>query len=255
MNRNLLRLCVGAGVFLFSLQTLAAGPSFLERLGRLLGLDKRSMSRVSKPRAAASDNPRLDACQRPLEGTHLLKLECATGTESVLWRCEGCWSPFAAGDAGVAVLRQDGLWLVEAPEKARKLLDAPGVVSILGFPAEDGARLAVVRERPDGGLPLVGLVDLGSGVFSEAPAQPATPADAVRLRTVQPGAMQGSRVLSSVERGGTRCAPREVRVEEEQGQAKKKLCEFQSVPDGGSWDRFDPSWAGKDVVYVARPLD
>ncbi|HEX8434901.1 hypothetical protein [Archangium sp.] len=249
MNRKVLRLGVCVGVVLFAVEGLAAsGPSILERLGKLLGLDKGSMARVTRPRSAAD-------CGWPVKGTSLLKLDCDAKTESLLWRCEECWSPVSVGDAGIAVIRKDGLWLVEAPEKARKLVDGPGFVSLLGLTVDGGKSLVVVRERPEGGRPVLGLVDLSTGAFAAAPTQPATNEEAKKLGHVRPASLQGTRLLSPVERGGKQCGAREVRVEPERGKAKERLCEFQPVPDAGSWDRFDPAWSGDDVVYVAKPLD
>jgi hypothetical protein len=244
MSRSVLRLGICAGVVLFTVQALAGGPSFLERLGKLLGLGNRSLGSVSKPRT----------CERP-PGTYLVGLDCAARTESVLWRCDGCRSPLQAGDAGIVVIRQDGLWLVEAPEKARRLTEGSGFVSLLGLTTEAGGQtLSVVRERMDGGLPLVGLVDLGSGTFSEAPLQPANQQEADQLRTLQPASVKGTQVLTVVEPARQPCGPRELRVTA-RGEPKRKLCEFQSAPDGGAWDRFDPAWSGDKVIYVAGPLD
>lgn len=244
MKRNVLRLGVCVGVVLFAVQALAAGPSFLEKLGRLLGLDKRALGSVSKPRS----------CDRPAEGTYLVRLDCSARAESVLWRCDGCRSPVQAGEAGVVVIRRDGLWLVEAPEKARRLVEGSGFSSILGLMPGKEQTLAVVRERAEGGLPVIGLVDLRTGAFSEAPTQPTTQEEVEELRTLQPAAVQGTRELSLVERPRELCGPREVRVIPAPGQPKQKLCEFQPVPEGGSWDRFDPAWSGDKVLYVAGPL-
>jgi hypothetical protein len=97
-------------------------------------------------------------------------------------------------------------------------------------------------------------VDLGSGTFSEAPLQPATQKEADELRTLQPATVKGTQVLTVVESGRKQCGPRELRVTA-RGEPKRKLCEFQSVPDSGAWDRFDPAWAGDKVLYVAGPLD
>lgn len=250
MKRDVLRAGLCVGTVLFSLHALAEGPSLFERLGKLLGLDKTSVARVSKPRGADAAS-----CSRPREGMVLLKQDCAARTESVLWRCDGCWSPVQAGDAGVAVLRADGLWLVEAPDKARPLVEGQGFISLLGFSAEGGGTLTVLRERPEGGIPLLGRVEVTKGTFSEAPLQPATREEGNGLRNVQPAALQDTRLLSTVEKGRGRCGPREVRVEKNRGQAKALLCESRSVPDSGTWDRFDPAWSGEGAVYVARPAD
>ncbi|HEX8438694.1 hypothetical protein [Archangium sp.] len=242
MNRNLLRLGVCAGVTLFALQALAAGPGFLERLGKLLGLDKRAMGSLSRPRS----------CERPA-GAYLMRLDCATGTESVLWHCEGCRSPLQAGDAGIVVIREDGLWLVEAPEKARRLVEGSGFSALLGLTPGSARHLVVVRERTDGGVPLIGLADLGSGGFSEAATQPTTQEEVNALRTLQPATVKGTQELSTIEPARQLCGPRQLRVTEP-GAPKRKLCEFQPVADGGTWDRFDPAWSGDKVIYVAGPL-
>jgi len=245
MNRNVLRLGVRAGVVLFAFHAVAEGPSFLERLGKMLGLGKRPLGGVSRPRS----------CERPTEGTYLMRLDCATRTESVLWHCEGCRSPVQAGEAGIAVIRRDGLWLVEGPEKARRLVEGPGFVSVLGLtPGGKGKTLAVVRERAEGGLPVIGLVDLRTGALSEAPTQPATQEEAELLRTVQPATLKGTQELSLVERPRELCGPREPRVIPAPGEPKQKLCEFQPVAGGDFWDRFDPVWSGDKVLYVAGPL-
>lgn len=244
MNRNLLRLGLCAGVALFSVQALAEGTSFMGQLGKLLGLGKRPLGSMSRPRS----------CERPAEGTYLMQLDCAAQAESVLWRCEGCRSPFPVGDAGIAVIRRDGVWLVEGPEKARRLVEGTGFVSVLGLtPGGNGQSLVVVRERAEGGLPVIGLVDLRTGTLSPAPTQPTTQEEAEELRSVQPAILKGTRELSLIEPARQLCGPRQLRVSEP-GASKRKLCEFKPAADSGTWDRFDPAWSGDKVLYVAGPL-
>ncbi|HEX8823788.1 MAG TPA: hypothetical protein VF794_27960, partial [Archangium sp.] len=144
-------------------------------------------------------------------------------------------------------------WLVEAPEMARRLVEGAGFISLLGL-TPGGKKLAVVRERVNGGLPVVGLVDLGSGAFSEAPTQPTTQEEAEELRTLRPALIKGTQELSLVEPARQLSGPRQLRVTPAPGESKQKLCEFQPVPGGGAWDRFDPAWSGDKVIYVAGPL-
>lgn len=107
-------------------------------LVRLLGIDPRVYERLTRVRPDDTDEG---------AGERLLKLNLQTEQETEIWRCGGCWSPVRVGEAEIAVLKADGVWLVPSPPAVPKLAVAQrGLTVIIGALPDQPRRLLLIAE-------------------------------------------------------------------------------------------------------------
>jgi hypothetical protein len=107
-------------------------------LVRLLGIDLKVYERLTRVRPDDTDEG---------AGERLLKLNLQTEQETEIWRCGGCWSPVPVGEAEIAVLKGDGVWLVPAPPAAPRLAVAQrGLTAIIGALPDQPRRLLLIAE-------------------------------------------------------------------------------------------------------------
>lgn len=189
-------------------------------------------------------------------GERLMRLTVSTGQETELWRCDGCWSPATTAGGEIAVLREDGVWLVPPGQQPRLAVVAPRLERIVGREDSAGVRLLVARRReePPGGPCQFDLVVANLSTGASMPVQEPE-AECVEEGWVRAtDQVYAGRVVSATEPASVVGTPRPRGLK----WAGSVDADFQqliprpgSPPDG--WERYDPIWVGQDtVVYVIR---
>lgn len=189
-------------------------------------------------------------------GERLMRLTVSTGQDTELWRCDGCWSPAVAPNGEIAVLREDGVWLVLPGQQPRLVVAARRLERIVGREDSAGVRLLVARRReePPGSQCPFDLVvaDLSAGVSAPVQEPEATCVEEGWVRTTDQ--VYAGRVVSATESVSVigMPQPRRLKWAASVDSVFRPLLPPSGSPSDGL-DRFDPIWLGQDtVVYVAR---
>jgi len=100
------------------------------------------------------------------EGSRVMSLNIKNSEEAVIWDCGSCWSPVTIDEKRAAVLKKDGVWVVDLVSKKAVLAVASGsLFAMLGPSKEDPEKLAVVVKNPSKGegCLTVAVADLKTG--------------------------------------------------------------------------------------------
>jgi len=88
--------------------------------------------------------------QRPT-GTALVRRDLISGVDQTLWQCGNCWSPILLGGEEIAVLKEDGVWVVSLQNKtALQAIKAAGLRELISSIKEQPEWVLVVRGEQTG---------------------------------------------------------------------------------------------------------
>jgi len=242
-------LILGLGIFILSF-TFAVVPqpnTFKQWLCRILGIDPKVYDKISKVRGADGGH-----------GMSLVRLNLLSGQEQTLWRCNGCWSPSAAGEDNIVVIKQDGIWLLSLTRHDEATLKVAGtdLTVILGQMSGQTQALLVLQRTGNSHIPgdcnlRLRVANLRSGTLQDPLDQPQP---CVRLAEV----IKVDRIRANQE-------IRESRPDPQTGNRsllKAVIAENDNRPlvfsnlFGGrdSVDRFDPIWLDdQTIAYLTIP--
>jgi len=183
-------------------------------------------------------------------GERLVALGLKDHRETVVWECNGCWSPMRLPLSSVAVLRTDGIWTVQRNGKNPVLeLAARGLIAIIAPDREQPKRLYVVMtpDHKDSCDAILGIADLQLGTIGPGPVTSCVNSF-IRLDQIRHG-----RLLTSSERSSASGAARHILVGPDDSRTTAEL-----TPDldanSSDIDRVDPIWWDDDtVMYVTIP--
>jgi hypothetical protein len=186
--------------------------------------------------------------QRPT-GTTLVKRDLATGVDQILWQCGNCWSPILFGGDEIAVLREDGVWVVSVQTKAaRQAIKAGGLREAISSIKDQPEWILLVRGEQAGNCEYTTWrANLRSGAlerFGEAETTCLLEFDFRSL--VKPDQVLGDFVLTTSE-------------DDDPPLHVTKRCTSASggesvviLPSGKA--AFDPIWLGDSTIaYIMRP--
>jgi hypothetical protein len=188
----------------------------------------------------------------------LMSVGLSDEQEHLLWTCGNCWAPAIANASDVAVLKDDGIWIVSAMREPRLVVAADGLTDVLGRIEGEPDHLLVFRtgQASSDACPIVlQIADLKTGTLL-----PAAGAGPTCIETagdlLHRDELLGTRKLSSTSRASS------------WGPALQLLVEDAAAPNGleavpltpnlnardSTRDRFDPIWrTPSEVVYLSNP--
>lgn len=226
---------------------------------RLLGIDPKIYDRLTRVRPDDTDTG---------AGERLMKLNLQTEQETELWRCGGCWSPVRVRETEIAVLKNDGLWLVPTPPAVPTLLvPQKGLTSIIGPLQDKPGHLLVIAET---GNPqcryaprvadLSPAVDPKQGRLQDPPNSPFacfnnTQDVLIMLKTSR---TRNNILLSDTRHKGTDLRLSLLTRASIEGEQSAPSQPVPLTPRLNELDdavgRFSPSWFGdQEIIYVALP--
>ena len=186
-----------------------------------------------------------------------MSVDLSDEQEHLLWACGECWSPAIANAFDVAVLREDGIWIVDGAKEPKVLVRSEELIDILGRIEGDPTQLLVLRAgaATDSCREMLSIADLKTG--SLLPAKDAgsaclDSADGLLHRDE----LLGTRKLSSTYRANPLGPALQLLVEDAaapRGPESMQLTPKLNIRDS-TRDRFDPIWrTPAEVVYLSSP--
>jgi hypothetical protein len=219
-------------------------------------------AKVGLRRSAYNNLARVRALPIPGVGTTLIRFSLADSSEHVLADCGGCWSPLVLGDASLAFVKSDGIWVLSLTDRAtRRVVPATELVQLVALRDGSPTELIVLQKLPGacaGDSVHVRVSDLATGRVAAPP--PELDECVVAPEVVSVGRVRDGQVLATTAGfSGDVQQPRSIKVGWLQ-LATDTLLQYAPLnasldgsPDG--IDRFDPVWLGDTaVVYATRRL-
>lgn len=249
MQRKTVRATVA--VILTLCAVLHAQTSVSERVRswiyKKLGIDPKIVQKFTAPKGN----------EQRRRGKRLLWVNLQDEEEHLLWACSDCWSPVMANDRDIAVLKNDGLWLVPANGQPRLAVPAQGLLDVLGRIVNEVDHLLVFQSGQAEGQTcpvVIRIADLKTGALLPADTE-AGCIDAAGM-LVHRDELWGTRKLSSTSRTSPLGPALELLVEDAatpNGLEARPLTPRLNARDS-TRDRFDPIWrSGSEVVYLSNP--
>ena len=186
--------------------------------------------------------------KRP-SGSELVRRDLATGADQTLWQCGNCWSPILFGGDEIAVLKEDGVWVVSVQTKAaRQAIKAAGLREAISSIKEQPEWVLLVRGEQAGDCEYATWrANLRSGVlerFGEAQTTCLLEFDFRSL--IKPDQVRGDFVLATSEDDDP---PLHVTKLRSSTSTVESVVVFPSRKAA-----FDAIWLGdSSIAYIVRP--
>lgn len=223
----------------------AAGPTLFERLCRLLGINPKLASAISRPRGGDEVAP---------HGKRVMMAAIDGKTAPrLLYDCGECWSP-AVWRGDVTVVRSDGIWRIDRGAGTPKQVLAQKDIAVqIGALAEHPDTMLAMSARGAGDAAEYTLLtaDLATGHNGPGPTDMA----AVYRQTdvfsfPRPDAIRGNRILST-----SRSRPLRLLIATVANESEQPLNNDLPLAPKPGVERFDPVWVDDGtIVYLERDI-
>jgi hypothetical protein len=263
-HARLLKVFVSLILLVGFVSNIGAQSSLRDWICRLLGIDVRTYDRLSKARPGQ---------YQPILGARLMRVKLPEEQETLIWKCDGCWSPVMVSETEAVVLKQDGIWLVplaaNSTAPTRPKVAAPNIVAIIGPIGNQSKQLIVAQrnvaqnnnaQQPQCAFTLR-RADLNDGKVKELDdtAVKCLEGPNQLFLSINSGRLRNNKLVIALR--NTSDTPRSLwkqtfdisQNSDKNDKTTQLLPKIDDNSDDGI-DRYDPNWINdNEVIYIANP--